>query len=149
MDKQQRIEKIQSYQKKWMPLHVSIVLFVGFSFGLFLMNDSFGYLIGFFLALVALTVMEWKESRYLQSLTHHRAVKRLISRPYAMRSVQAMFGALVIYFLFQNDLPLYMVVVFGIVVGMQSLTAQYYERKIRQLDPEQPSREDMRFSNVR
>lgn len=146
MDKQKRIEKIQSYQKKWMPLHVSIVLFVGFSFALYLMNDSFGYLIGFFLALVALTVMEWKESRYLQSLTNHRAVKRLIPRPYVMRSVQSMLGALAIYFLFQNDLPLYMLVVLGIVVGVQSLTAQYYERKIRKLDAEQPSREDMRFA---
>ncbi|TCI34046.1 MULTISPECIES: hypothetical protein [unclassified Exiguobacterium] len=148
MDKQQRIEKIQMYQKKWMPLHVSIALFVGLSFGLFLMNDSLGYLIGFFVALSALTYMEWRESRYLQSLTKHRTVKRLIPRPYVMRSVQSMLGALAIYFLFQNDLPLYMLVVFGIVVGMQSLTAQYYERKIRKLDPEQPSREDMRFAKV-
>ncbi|WP_228620376.1 hypothetical protein [Exiguobacterium sp.] len=147
MEKQQRMRRIVAYQKKWMPLHVTTVIAVGMSFALFLMNGSVGYLIGFFVALAALTYMDWKESRFLQQLTKEEGVKRLIPRQYVLRGIQAMFGALAIYGLFQQERQLYILVVLGVVVGLQSWTARYYEQKIQEIDAEQPSRDDMRFLN--
>ncbi len=38
MEKQARIRTIQLYQKRWMPLHVSVVIAVGLSFALLVMN---------------------------------------------------------------------------------------------------------------
>ncbi len=147
MDKQQRIREIVAYQKKWMPLHVTTVIAVGLTFAMFLMNGSVGYLLGFFVALAALTYMDWKESRFLQQLTHEEDVRRLIPRQYVLRGVQALIGALAIYGLFQQERQLYILVVLGVVVGLQAWTAKYYEQKIQQIDAEQPSREDMRFLN--
>ncbi|WP_445002111.1 hypothetical protein [Exiguobacterium alkaliphilum] len=141
------MREIVAYQKKWMPLHVTIVIAVGLSFAMFLMNGSVGYLLGFLVALVALTYMDWRESRFLQQLTHEEGVRRLIPRQYVMRGVQALLGALAIYGLFQQERQLYILVVLGIVVGLQAWTARYYEKKIQKIDAEQPSREDMRFLN--
>ncbi|MCT4777042.1 MULTISPECIES: hypothetical protein [Exiguobacterium] len=150
MEKQARMRSIQSYQKRWMPLHVSVVIAVGMSFALLVMNEfQTGYGIAFLAALVVLIYLEWRESQFMQRLTDEPSVQMFIRRTYLGRNAVSLFGAIGFCLLFKNgfqsNLFLWMMIFFGAVAG-QAATTMYYERKIRQLDPEHPSRHDLSFT---
>lgn len=150
MEKQARMRSIQSYQKRWMPLHVSVVLAVGISFALLVMNEfQTGYGIAFLAALVVLIYLEFRESRFMQRLTDEPSVQKYIRRTYLGRNVLSLFGAIGFCLLFKNgfqsNLFLWVMIFFGAIAG-QAATTLYYERKIRQLDPEHPSRHDLSFT---
>ena len=150
MEKQARIRTNQLYQKRWMPLHVSVVIAVGFSFALLVMNEfQTGYGIVFLAALVVLIYLEWRESQFMQRLTDEPSVQKFIRRTYLGRNAVSLFGAIGFCLLFKNgfqsNLFLWMMIFFGAVAG-QAATTMYYERKIRQLDPEHPSRHDLSFA---
>lgn len=151
MEKQARMRSIQSYQKRWMPLHVSVVIAVGLSFALLVMNEfQTGYAVAFLAALVVLIYLEWRESRFMQRLTAEPSVQKFIRRTYLGRNALSLFGAIGFCLLFKNgfqsNLFLWMMIFFGAIAG-QAATTMYYERKIRQLDPEHPSRHDLSFTN--
>ena len=150
MEKQARIRTIQLYQKRWMPLHVSVVIAVGVSFALLVMNEfQTGYGIAFVAALVVLIYLEWRESRFMQRLTDERTVQKFIRRTYVGRNAVSLFGAIGFYFLFKNDMQsnllLWLVIFFG-AIAAQAATTIHYERKIRQIDLEHPSRHDLSFT---
>ncbi|WP_215114979.1 hypothetical protein [Exiguobacterium sp. s70] len=150
MEKQARMRSIQSYQKRWMPLHVSVVIAVGMSFALLVMNEfQTGYGVVFLASLVVLIYLEWRESQFMQRLTAEPSVQKFIRRTYLGRNALSLFGAIGFCLLFKNgfqsNLFLWMMIFFGAVAG-QAATTMYYERKIRQLDPEHPSRHDLSFT---
>lgn len=149
MEKQTRIRTIQLYQKRWMPLHVSVVLAVGVSFSLLVMNEFHpGYGVVFLAALMVLSYLERRESRFMQRLTNESSVQTLIRRTYIARNGVSWLGVIGFYFLFrtglQSSLYLWIFVFFG-AIAIQSTMTTHYERKIRHLDPEHPSRHDLSF----
>jgi hypothetical protein len=150
MEKQARIRTIQLYQKRWMPLHVSVVIAVGISFALLVMNEfQTGYGVAFLVGLVVLSYLEWRESRFMQRLTEEPHVQTLIRRSYMGRNAISLLGAMGFYVLFkaglQSNFFLWMTIVLC-AFATQTMTTMYYERKIRQHDPEHPNRHDLSFT---
>ncbi|WP_214890472.1 hypothetical protein [Exiguobacterium sp. s142] len=147
MDKHERLKKMKQENRKWFFLRVSFAIPGGILVFLLLQTNTQELLYGGLLVLTTFlygSVLQ-REYRFMSSFTERTRAKRFISMQYALDYVLILFVGLVFPWLLKLEAVSWLPFI-GFTVGIfiLSVSERAFDEKVRQSDPEQPMRREVR-----
>ncbi|TCI42888.1 hypothetical protein EVJ27_11630 [Exiguobacterium sp. SH3S2] len=147
MNKHERLKKMIKGNRKWLLVRLGFAIPIGVLLFFFLQTETHALLYGSLMiaSLLAYGVMIVRESRFMSSFTDHIRAKRVIHIQYVFDYMMVVFICLFFPLLLKLEtiswVPYF---VFSLTALALVLVERLLDEKVKLIDPEQPTRRDVK-----